>query len=874
MLGYASYFKDLVGDEKILGKESIIKIFHLYEKIFSKIRGFKQLLDKVKQKFDFNIDKAILHAYENFIKENSDNIYNIVKNTNQFKTKEDFLTWSFSRFPMYEFFSTVLEKQKTVKIEDLKDISEDELYALFKTIVDQSRNVKSIYSLGHIDSTILDFLAVNFFSGNGYLIFFLENYLQKESKSEVEEERKEAETYVSNLLKKYYKDKTSSVSAEEQILLDREKESRKEMFRQKMREVRDMIVSPVKNLVSSTYEKIREASPILRFFEWGAKSMIKLSKMADERFNKGRLWNFLHKAKSGKIFPSLFKKKKGEMSKEDFEKLRNELSENIYRKKYSQLSDQEKEKIDKIANLIKNEKQKKAEIVESILEAKNIKINQDTTKDYNLDDKETKKTKKTKEKTKSKPKPETQSKIVSKTKELIKEDEVKQTPKESIKNKFARKLSKTKETKKKEKLAKVFETEGVFCRNIMSPTAIQEEKTTPILAQEFPKAEEQEKDYSLKDTLSEVYDNLDKEDKKYEKEGETDIQDITRKRSAKTRIKDYIRKTGKNVKEQLGKIKNKIKGRFLRTRLGKKTASKVVRKVPKSGLQRVRGLFKGGRSMLRPNMFGSRVPGGGGMLNRLGSGFGRLGGAVSRAGSGLVRAVGSIGRVGSILSRAGPILGFFATPAGWIVLAVIIALTLLAVGTYIYYLFKKIKYMIDPVIEMAYGKGAKSAFEAEKLAKQEEKFGENLKKRLDAVRDVQVSQGTKGFLSEYSALSSGDLNEQNVYTQKEPTSSQTQTGAQTQKTGQSQQTQGSQTGTQQTAQQKQAQQTSTTTQNDQQKTSSPEAEQTRKLTQESLQAIQQRAEARSGLVTMSENVSTKGTMALDHSQKSNPNSEY
>lgn len=890
MIGYAAYFKDLAGNEKILSRDSIVKIFALYERIFNKINEFKQILEKTKNKFDFNIDKAILHAYEKFIHENIDELYKLVQPTNQFKNKEQFSVWALSRFPMYEFFSSVIEKNNFIKTNDLKNINEDQLYAMYKEIVEQSRNVRSIYSLGHLDNVLLDFLAVNFFGGNGYLIFFLENYLKSYSNAKnVEQERKQAEDYVEKILSKYYKGKTEkTLDVEEKILSEREQSERKALFRQKMREVRNMLISPVKNIVLDTYQQIRKASPILRFFEWGAKSMFKLAKITDERFNKGRLGKMIQKIKTGNILSSIFKKKEKnakEMPQEDFERLRNELSESIYKKQYERLSDKEREHIDKISNLIKNDKEKKAEIVEAVLEAKNLNINQNIEKNYDLES-ENEKDKKKKGLLNFKS-PKMRSKKISKKVIGNISDTTKSTIQKLSISKFGKLKSKKPKSRKKDIINKIrrIEKADYFCKNIMSPASIKDQDKKPVLTQAFPKEEEVQKTQTddIKNTLSEVYDSLDSADKKEISKGEKDLREISKKKPT-SKIKDFVQKTKQKVKERIEKTRENIRKilrkRGIKLKIDKKSISKSVKKVRQaSDLSKVQRITRSASSLSRPTSIGSRIPGAKGFFGRLGGGFGRLGGAASRVGGSLLRGIGSVARIGSAFSRIGPILGFLATPAGWIVLAIVIAIVMAMLGVYVYYMFKKLKYLFDPVIEMAYGKGAKSAFEAQKLAEQEEKIGEGLKKRMEAIRDVKVSEGNKSFISEYVALSSGDFNESNVYTTKStPEPSKDNSSTSTQSTAK-QSNQNSKNQNQKDEVNKNAQKGAETSQ--QARTSraesnsySKEAENTNKLTQETVESIQKRAEARSQLTAMSSDVSTKGTMALDHASKSNVNSEY
>ncbi|MEM4483639.1 MAG: hypothetical protein QXS19_06955, partial [Candidatus Methanomethylicia archaeon] len=187
------------------------------------------------------------------------------------------------------------------------------------------------------------------------------------------------------------------------------------------------------------------------------------------------------------------------------------------------------------------------------------------------------------------------------------------------------------------------------------------------------------------------------------------------------------------------------------TGVPKKSSKAFGSNIIKNRVRSLRKLFGGNISNSSSKMAGSLYGNRGATYGRaVGRAFGRALGGISRAGG---RFAGILGRLGGL--RFTSLAGFFASPVGWVVLAIVLLIVVTVGILYAYYTVLKFIKLFKPAVEFSAEKAIDTYKMAEMEAEQQKKIKSALEERYKKLAGRTMSASSKDDLYDFSTLGAG-----------------------------------------------------------------------------------------------------------------------
>ncbi|MEM5877289.1 MAG: hypothetical protein QXF12_00255 [Candidatus Aenigmatarchaeota archaeon] len=596
------------------------------------------------------------------------------------------------------------------------------------------------------------------------------------------------------------------------------KSIRKSKLKEEMKNIKSMLLMPFKKTVVKLYNDIKSKSPFMRLFDYFFKQSIKIAKFIDKKYGAG-IFSDVTSGRFGKVFDKLF----GDRKKRKVEKLQrlkkyyeenfgeinrklmqDDISKGLYGDDYSVIPDDKKTNVDKIVDSIINARLEDASIIENILndeiKEENIKNKDTSFEKESIDESESKKDKNKNRKrkilSKNKKIDKKNNKITNRREERRKIRELKRKVRSFYKRKGKAELSeqdnillekvkqsvcpqhfiKPEEIQKtkginldiKEDLGK---KENIEQQEIQDAKVLKREAPVPDNNQEQIK---EEKEYNFLDEkehekmLESMAYESERDKNKKGRDFSRLIKNLFNVKGKKSSFKDYQKKYGleKPKSVNIENFKNKkLKVKVLNIKSEKNKKGLFSRR-------RLNFLKSGGRNKMDSvsSKMGGRLFGSKGATygKDLGKSFGRAFGNISK----------SAGRFANILGklrflRFSSLISFFMTPAGWVVLAIVLIIAVTAAVLYAYFTFLKFFKLFKPTVEYSAAKAIDTYKMAEMEEKEKEKIQNALKDRLKRISERKFDANQFDKLYDYSALSAGDAKESELITSNDNKSNKT-----------------------------------------------------------------------------------------------------
>ncbi|MEM4484105.1 MAG: hypothetical protein QXS19_09325, partial [Candidatus Methanomethylicia archaeon] len=439
-----SYIDTLLA-EPLLSKyekvDKLIFVLQKYRDTGTSLMMFQNFLSKKElESKGVDFTSLFIVEYQKFIEENIDTLYksyvsNIPKMLNtETLNKEDFSNFVKNRVILYVTFDTKSVIDFIDNIFKNLNITPDNVDAFIEYIV-ENKNETNIFSLGYLDDFLLKFIFTNVINGNSPVMSKIEerlpDMLKSEDKKDIIEQRQKYMDILEKVSKDYQRRKSEYEKQIKEIDKKIEKISgtkkkgtpeeeyyksiRKAKFKEQLRNIKNLLLSPFKQTIGKFYEDVKKRSPFMRLFDYLFKQSLKIAKFIDKRYGTG-IFSDIISGKFGDAFSKIFgNKKKRKIEKlqrlkkyyetnfgEINQKLmKDEISKGIYGKNYDSIPEDKKSNVDKIVQSIINARLENASIVESILNEE-IKENQIKNKEVDTCEDDKNKDKKRKRKRKRK----------------------------------------------------------------------------------------------------------------------------------------------------------------------------------------------------------------------------------------------------------------------------------------------------------------------------------------------------------------------------------------------------------------------------------------------------------------------------------------